>query len=1531
MKDGGIKQAAPELRGPPYYGGMPTPLARAQPGQISLQLDPSADYSDPRILQAATYALVPEAGASAAAVTAAWTPLPGTVELSHDPTDLGASYTLKIGPIKSAAGPDLPPAELRVRGTGVRVAASAAPLPKDGMVLTISPASFGPLLLPSNLVAVPQVPYPVRPTFTKVSVLPDQTVEARATGWTEIPYDLAAGVARCRTLADASVSGDAVPAGTGLSLGAGARAVLPGLQPKAVPVLDLRAVSGPVPGPDLRVQLCAAGRAVRVRAARAPDGFWDVLPETGDPPRRAPEILNLRILVDPKTQRYAVFLDQDIIAGGPVASLPADAEGAAISNTGTGPATLRAWLSEAVLADAAGNPLLALAFGVGPPAEVPVQRVLRTRKRPLTATLGPHVPAGPQDVVLTVGGVQVELAAVDPYLGLLTPKIPIPRGTREVKAEYDTTPHQVFPLSASEPGLGSSEVAAPIGPDVGFPFSVVLPRAWHPVPPRYAHRYTAFRRITSSLLGDPIGLRASRDPATPQPPPLVRDRPPAAVEVSTAAQATSPPWNVAGAGQIEPGPSGSGIQTSPAGGALLLWQDADLRDISDTYLTARLDPGPISEAPLVAGPLLGFHDESRLYAVAVLDSQGSRYVGVLLDPSKPGDLGSWSVWPRAAVRALSPSTVAADPSALPRLVAPGDRVRIPEGPQAGSYAVTGMRPSWPSGLTEIDLHPQLPADPAQYGARDATMWFDLGPGTQILRADADLQSGRLQVSAAGKRALLASDTSARPSPGALFQVSSPSEPPGRFFFGHAGPSPAALWGVLVGAAVPVEDPVRIPARTLAGPAALPDPQWAPLGQVAASPADVQITGGATPSGLLHPDRALGPDALASLRFQAQVLLGAGTLDAQAELSDGKRRIVFGSLAYDEVPGRQPYRQLVPPAQLLFDPARWSLRGPGSWDGEVLSVPAMQSAQWSAALDAPEGRILDLEAEVPTHAGSLLEIRVEGGTGSGLTTALEISRRGLSVKSHGGAQIGSRNLARTARITGTLQAGAGLVLLVNGDPVPLIAPIMLLAAPETAGRVTVTLSSTDRRAEARCRLPRLAVLRSSPLAKRTLGLLRDNLPPHDIDSWELPRTDASPAPNSAQAGPVIREMDSRLSCDCRLVLDPAWGAILLRPDLPPPPYYDPKKSRFAGDLSEPSAGWVNVSYDELPLAPSSTAYLWLAAGPGSRVRCANIAASVKARSAPGEVGFVPRSELNHQDPADSGDWAQTPYPAAVPGRPVSVRTATIRESGQWMRSLLEVLDGNRRILPPDAQLDPDGQTIRLVAGADFAGGTLLVRGLPALPVTEAYLRQLPVRGSPNEVGEGTPPIFPRYFSRPAPEIEPDPDSTGRAIEFPLPPPNKPLLARDVFTLEEPGQRDLISFPSDDPAETGNGPSGGGGPPPPPPPPDGGPVITIGGGLFWDRFPMFDDGTSRGTALLNGPFRPAGGRHRGTPTIDVPPYRPAAVLLPARGRFGRSNPDITLAGPAGKLPLPEDLARLVGPGIVTVELDDRMTKQTWRFTE
>jgi hypothetical protein len=169
--------------------------------------------------------------------------------------------------------------------------------------------------------------------------------------------------------------------------------------------------------------------------------------------------------------------------------------------------------------------------------------------------------------------------------------------------------------------------------------------------------------------------------------------------------------------------------------------------------------------------------------------------------------------------------------------------------------------------------------------------------------------------------------------------------------------------------------------------------------------------------------------------------------------------------------------------------------------------------------------------------------------------------------------------------------------VDTDAVTLVVDDVLRG---TTPFTSFTLSSTDTQASlgfvggstrAVVVVEDLSVVGLPPVtAHRTLGVFLGG-DADDINSWQLPRTDVLEVPNSDLSA-IIQEMDWRSRTRVRIHRDPSWGVTILRPDLPPPPYFT---GNFATQFTEPSAGWINVEYNYLPPVPTGDRFGYVAFG------------------------------------------------------------------------------------------------------------------------------------------------------------------------------------------------------------------------------------------------------------------------------------------------------------------------------------------------
>jgi len=169
------------------------------------------------------------------------------------------------------------------------------------------------------------------------------------------------------------------------------------------------------------------------------------------------------------------------------------------------------------------------------------------------------------------------------------------------------------------------------------------------------------------------------------------------------------------------------------------------------------------------------------------------------------------------------------------------------------------------------------------------------------------------------------------------------------------------------------------------------------------------------------------------------------------------------------------------------------------------------------------------------------------------------------------------------------ADTSTVTLVVDDVVIGTTDLLLFALSSTETQATLGFAGTTTSTTLEVEDMSATVL-PLPTVRRTLGVFLGG-DADDIDSWKLPRTDTLDVPNSDLSA-VIVDMDWRDRIRVRIRRDPGWGVTILRPDLPPPPYFT---GDFATEFTEPSAGWINVEYRDLPRVSTGTSLGYVSFG------------------------------------------------------------------------------------------------------------------------------------------------------------------------------------------------------------------------------------------------------------------------------------------------------------------------------------------------
>jgi len=360
------------------------------------------------------------------------------------------------------------------------------------------------------------------------------------------------------------------------------------------------------------------------------------------------------------------------------------------------------------------------------------------------------------------------------------------------------------------------------------------------------------------------------------------------------------------------------------------------------------------------------------------------------------------------------------------------------------------------------------------------------------------------------------------------------------------------------------------------------------------------------------DRTQALDLDATYRVESG-LRGSG--DAHIVVRDGEREVRLATLAYEEtvterrligtLPSISLSGLLLPERQVTDDGDGWVKAGSLTLEsvqgqriqyqqvaGETLSYAVKFTDYYPDPLPS-KGRIMEMRLRV----GSLTTADVSGNTGLywttdaddvGITRGVGITLRvpvGLNPARvvlfdvNSGADVATYDFdwqdgdLHTYRVL--IDPDSDAVTVVLDDTV--VGTVTFFANFTFTPTDGVAYGFGGSTTAATAELESFSVVVTPPATvKRTLGVwLGGDFA--DIDNWEIPRTDSLTVPNSDLSA-VVEEMDWRSTIKVRIHRDPTWGVTILRPDLPPPPYFT---GDFATQITEPSAGWINVEYRHLP--------------------------------------------------------------------------------------------------------------------------------------------------------------------------------------------------------------------------------------------------------------------------------------------------------------------------------------------------------------
>lgn len=931
-----------------------------------------------------------------------------------------------------------------------------------------------------------------------------------------------------------------------------------------------------------------------------------------------------------------------------------------------------------------------------------------------------------------------------------------------------------------------------------FPMGVVLGPPDRPEPLLISHRYIGFEKSYSALLNSPTTMLLNQDPKVSQVPAFNVPTEGVTVSYEGTVIPSQESWTLTGAdaGRV----NGDGTYTvyddqsgpyDPANPKVAMyWREVDLSYPSSLYLVGRFRMPVAQPHGVFTGVGFGAHDNHHVYMAGALKVPSTTpgqaammHVGLLRDPTMMHLLDGWFVGPTVTGTIQDRTTVTA--SGVPTGFTVGSRFQIVSGSQAGFYSVASIiRHS--TGVAEIMVSAPFPADPKLYGNKYFDLLFEVDwvsdPSTFRLVVDSEQRTATLDVSGriSGRVAALDGAVAHMPQPSQTSLLLS-TDYRGQIFWGSLDSFAvsSSAWSFLRYGVVPDQTAIRgyvqvVNTEMSDLPDEDPTNEWFQTESFGHS--KILMTGGMllkSTSGSSSYQESFGysriepfmsPGANLDLRAQFKMdsgVLGAG--DALIEILDGQRVVRLGTLLYYE--GGSPWRQLVQvpviSAAGFMDPETqgWAYLGVG---GGVVSrvtqgpdttmvVPVGQSSRFQG--------LLDVSGMVSGDSGDrLCDLQVASDTAGYLFTLSSLSGHTINLYLRGGATPGVQLVTETSVVvqeydfdwtdgelhTYRLAASNGVATLFLDDDLQI--PTVGMAPFATGGSDQLLFGSYNTTATTTTRWRSVSYSALPPAwVKRTLGIWLGG-DKDDINQWQIPRSDASTEPNSAQVGPVIEEMDWRNVMEVRLLRTDGWGVTMLRPDLPLPPYYQPETpgvpgSGYATQAAVPSAGWVNVEEVSIPRLPSTFGSVSFGALDQRSVtqqrwdwvRYKIFKTFTEEHKSPEHM------VLNQANVVTSGEFLLDVTMETVTVPVLNSSSVSLIPSHIRAGDVYRVNDGVQDFYRTSWSFDVETQVLNLTGGRQFASSTVTVVFKPGLPVTTTYLLNQPVLDGMTLLNEGTPPV------------------------------------------------------------------------------------------------------------------------------------------------------------------------------------------------
>lgn len=1023
-----------------------------------------------------------------------------------------------------------------------------------------------------------------------------------------------------------------------------------------------------------------------------------------------------------------------------------------------------------------------------------------TARGPLVRRYGDATPATRSDVTVLYDGVPVAVSDVNPYTGEVTLAAPLARfapGAHTVTISYRWFPAPLMgfaglntkgvTLNRWSLASGRNTTSPTSGGYWGgfrtsrFPLSLGLGRFPKRKPPvRIAHRYIAFERAYTSALNSPTTLLLNQAPGRVSVPYAEADVVPTAVQYEgTASPAT--PWTAKGS--VTGTSDGDRYTlTDSSTTEVGYWsQDFELPVASVVGTAARFQIESYTLDGVFTGVGFGIHNDRRLYLAGALVVNGLKHIGLLARPGELNALSSWIVGPLANSTILAPKIVTCTLAQAPKLLASGQKFQILSGNQAGVYTVDQVFLDRRRNLATITIVETFPGNPALFGNKYVDLVFETAwdAGQCTWRLYASTRNDSVQLVFGGATGGTLATVSGGPvlaSPAYLGPDVLP-QGSGRYLWGSFDrkATNTTTWDFVRYLSTP-DGGTRFSRGTVVDTQMTGDPEDAewflttPYGDSATAGGLLRIT--ATPAevnldtsygyGLVDPflngRRVSAFDAKLNLDRDTS---GAG--GAALTMKDTHREARLGNILYQDngASGKlvfaQPSFSLVgatPPTSqgwaAFTDPGFGTpttfANGPETLlTGAGGLVPWL----WVQALPTPAistGRTCEFRLSVNDYA-------LSGSGTTGLSFLVSVSNRIVAVTFTGPDLVNlvdvtgpvlasaavpwSDGARRTYRLE--VSPSANLVELYVDDV--LATSFAFVAFPLFAatadglsfGYLAEVGASFEVSLNSLCFMERLDGVAN---LHRTFGIWKGG-DFSNLDNWEIPRSDGLSVPNSDPASAPV-DMDWRSECWVRLFVDPTFGAVFLRPDLPAPPGYT---GDFATQSLDPTASWARVDYAKLPRAESDTRFgsvFFGALNPAaSTIQFWNEVRYRVFTHTSIDYRAPQRMALNQWNVISSGDYLKDRTPEQVIVAALTPTRVSLRPAHIFANRVFQVIVEGVPLAQATWRFNADSQEITLFNALPSTGYPVTVVFAVGKPVTTTYLQSQPLPESQTILNEGTP--------------------------------------------------------------------------------------------------------------------------------------------------------------------------------------------------